>query len=132
MKALGIVAIVVASIAVVIPVFGASWLPLIAGIMAVIAVREEHVLAFVALGINVVNVAFLSPSLKLVDGICDAASGISDAANAFGSAMSEYTGESYDPVSAADCGGGVFWTWMGINLALAAVGVGLHLMNKKA
>ena len=61
MKALGIVAIVVASIAVVIPVFGASWLPLIAGIMAVMAIKE-HVLAFVALGINVVNVAFLSPS----------------------------------------------------------------------
>ena len=132
MKALGIIAIVVASIAVVIPVFGASWLPLIAGIMAVIAVREEHVLAFVALGINVVNVAFLSPSLKLVDGFCDATSGISDAVNDFGAAMSELTGESYDSVSAADCGGGVFWTWMGINLALAAVGVGLHLMNKKA
>ena len=41
MKALGIVAIVVASIAVVIPVFGASWLPLIAGIMAVIAVMGK-------------------------------------------------------------------------------------------
>ena len=41
MKALGIVAIVVASIAVVIPVFGASWLPLIAGIMAVIAMRKS-------------------------------------------------------------------------------------------
>ncbi len=131
MKALGIVAIVVASIAVVIPVFGASWLPLIAGIMAVIAVREEHVLAFVALGINVVNVAFLSPSLKLVDGFCDATSGISDAFNSSMDMMSDITGESYDSVS-ADCGGGVFWTWMGINLALAAVAVGLHLMNKKA
>ena len=132
MKALGIVAIVVASISIVIPVFGATYLPIIAGIMAVIAVREEHVLAFVALGINVVNVAFLSPSLKLVDGFCDAASGVSDSINAFGSALSEYTGESYESVSAADCGGSAFWTWMGINLALAAVGVGLHLMNKKA
>ena len=55
MKALGIVAIVVASIAIIVPVFGATWLPIIAGIMAVIAVRAQHVLAFVALGINVIN-----------------------------------------------------------------------------
>ena len=126
MKALGIVAIVVASIAVVSPVFGATWLPVIAGVMAVIAVREEHVLAFVALGINLVNVAFLSPFLKAGDLICEGA----DAFDELSSSLSAYTGESYGSID-ADCGG-IFWTWMGINLALAAVGVGLHLMNKKA
>ena len=127
MKALGIVAIVVASIAVVIPVFGATWLPVIAGVMAVIAVREEHILSFVALGINVVNVAFLSASIRAADLICEGA----DAFNSGMGALSDLTGESYGSVD-VDCGGGVFWTWMGINLALAALGVGLHLMNKKA
>ena len=127
MKALGIVAIVVASIAVVIPVLGATWLPLIAGVMAVIAVREEHVLSFVALGINIVNVAFLSASIRLADALCDVASTADDALGA----LAALSGESYNSAN-IDCGNGVFWTWMGINLALAAVGVGLHLMNKKA
>ena len=123
MKALGIVAIVVASIAIIVPVFGATWLPIIAGIMAVIAVRAQHVLAFVALGINVINVAFLSASIRAADFLCDGA-------DAFNSALSEFTGD-YGSVD-VDCGGGVFWTYMGINLVLAAVAVGLHFMNKKA
>ena len=135
MKALGIVAIVVSAIAVVIPVFGASWLPLIAGIMAVIAVREEHVLAFVALGINVVNVAFLSPSLKLVDKACELGNDMLEGLNEMSAGLSAVTGESYGTTDASvDCGGGisVFWTWLIIQLVLAAVAVGLHMMNKKA
>jgi hypothetical protein len=127
MKALGIVAIVVASLSIVIPVFGATYLPIIAGIMAVIAVKEQHVLAFVALGINVVNVAFLSASIRAADLLCDGA----DKADELLGALSDFTGESYGSVD-ADCGGSVFWTWMAINLVLLAVGVGLHLMNKKA
>ena len=127
MKALGIVAIVVAAISIVIPVFGATYLPIIAGIMAVIAVKEESTLAFVALGINIVNVAFLSASIRAADLLCSGADAFDDAMDS----LSAYTGESYSSIN-ADCGGGVFWTWMGINLALAAVGVGLHLMNKKA
>jgi hypothetical protein len=132
MKALGIVAIVVASISVVIPFFGATWLPLIAGIMAVIAVKEEHVLAFVALGVNVVNVAFLSASIRIADGIEGLCEGV-DAIDSGLSALADITGESYDSVD-VDCGSGgsVFWTWMGINLALLAVAVVIHLMKKKA
>ena len=126
MKALGIVAIVVASISIVIPVFGATYLPIIAGIMAVIAVREEHVLAFVALGINVVNVAFLSASIRLVDAACDS---VAAGAKAYNDVMSEF-GMSGTDVSCD--GSGMLWTWMGINIALLAAGVGLHLMNKKA
>jgi hypothetical protein len=122
MKALGIVAIVVASISIVIPVFGATYLPIIAGIMAVIAVKEQHVLAFVALGINVVNVAFLSASIRLADAACGALSDFNDA-------MSDY---GYSSTGAECDGGGAFWTWMSINLVLLAAGVGLHLMNKKA
>ena len=121
MKALGIVAIVVASISIVIPVFGATYLPIIAGIMAVIAVREEHVLAFVALGINVVNVAFLSASIRLADAACGALSDYNDV-------MSDY---GYSTDVSCD-GSGMFLTWMGINLVLLAAGVGLYLMNKKA
>tara|TARA_B100001094_G_scaffold239620_1_gene235134 strand:+ start:2467 stop:2838 length:372 start_codon:yes stop_codon:yes gene_type:complete len=123
MKALGIVAIVVAAISIVIPVFGATYLPIIAGIMAVIAVKEESTLAFVALGINIVNVAFLSASIRLADAACDV---MSD----FSAGMEELTGESYG--SATCDGGGAFWTWMGINIALLAVAVGIQLMNKKA
>ena len=110
MKALAIVALVVSAISVVVPVFGATYLPVIAGVMALIAVREEHVLAFVALGINVVNVAFLSWSLYAISEGCKIASG-------FGN----------------DCGIlANFWTWMGINLVLLAAAVGLYLMNKEA
>ena len=123
MKALGIVAIVVAAISIVIPVFGATYLPIIAGIMAVIAVKEESTLAFVALGINIVNVAFLSASIRLADAACDVMSDIS-------AGMEEWTGESYG--NATCDGSGAFWTWMGINIALLAVAVGIQLMNKKA
>lgn len=133
MKALGIVAIVVASISVVIPLFGATWLPVIAGIMAVIAVKEEHVLAFVALGINVVNVAFLSAvTFAIADGVEGLCEGV-DAIDSGLSALADITGESYTSVD-VDCssGGSVFWTWMGINLALLAVAVVIHLMKKKA
>ena len=126
MKALGIIAIVVASIAVVIPVIGATWLPIIAGVMAVIAVRAEHILAFVALGINIVNVAFLSASLKFVDNLCEGNSAVNNALDAYNA----YSGDSLS--TGVDCSGGVFWTYMGINLALAALAVGLHFMNKKA
>ena len=137
MKALGIVAIVVASISVVIPLLGATWLPLIAGIMAVIAVKEEHVLAFVALGINVVNVAFLSAvTFTLADGIESGMEGLCEGVDTIDSglsALADITGESYTSVD-VDCGSGgsVFWTWMGINLALLAVAVVIHLMKKKA
>ena len=72
MKALGIVAIVVSALSIVIPVFGASYLPIIAGIMALIAVRQEPTLAFVALGINIVNVAFLSPILLVASAVAGA------------------------------------------------------------
>ena len=110
MKALAIVAVVVAGIAVVVPYFGGTYLPVIAGVMAVIAVKEQHVLSFVALGINVVNVAFLSWSLYAISEGCKIASG-------FGN----------------DCGPlANFWTWMGLNLVLLAAAVGLYLMNKKA
>lgn len=110
MKALAIVAVVVAGIAVVVPVFGGTYLPVIAGIMAVIAVKEQHVLSFVALGINVVNVAFLSWSLYVIHEGCKIASAFDSGCGVLGN----------------------FWTWMGLNLVLLAAGVGLHLMNKKA
>ncbi len=126
MKALGIIAIVVASIAIVIPVFGATWIPIIAGVMALIAVRAEHVLSFVALGINLVNVAFLSGSLKLADDFCAGNSALNSALDTYNS----YSGDSYS--TGIDCGGGVFWTYMGINLVIAAVAVGLYFMSKKA
>ena len=110
MKALSIVAVVLASISIFVPYFGATYLPVVAGIMAVVAVKEEHVLSFVALGINAINVAFLSWSLYVIHEGCKIASAVD-----------------------ASCGVlGNFWTWMGINLVLLAVGVGLHLTNKKA
>ena len=125
MKALGIVAIVVASISVVIPLFGATWLPLIAGIMAVIAVKEEHVLAFVALGINIINVAFLSPILLV-------ASAVTGCAGEVASGMEEIMSGNYD-VDTPDCGAGsMYWTYLSIHLVAAAIAGVLTYMNKKA
>ena len=110
MKALSIVAVVLASISIFVPYFGATYLPVVAGIMAVVAVKEEHILSFVALGINAINVAFLSWSLYVIHEGCKIASALDSSCGVLGN----------------------FWTWMGINLVLLVAGVVLHLTNKKA
>jgi len=125
MKALGIVAVVVSALSVVIPVFGASYLPIIAGIMALIAVREEPTLAFVALGINIINVAFLSPILLV-------ASAVTGCAGEVASGMEEIMSGNYN-VDTPDCGAGsMYWTYLSIHLVAAAIAGVLTYMNKKA
>ena len=130
MKALGIVAIVVSALSIVIPVFGASYLPIIAGIMALIAVRQEPTLAFVALGINIVNVAFLSPILLVASAVAGCGEEIVSSGMDLYNSFESGTMPSFEE---PDCGAGsMYWTYLSIHLVAAAIAGVLSYMSKKA
>lgn len=66
MKALAILALIFAALAIFIPV-GGIYLAMLCSIMALIAFRSLPSLAGIAFGINIINTAFLSPSIVIMD-----------------------------------------------------------------
>lgn len=64
MKAISIVALVVAALSFFIPVFGV-FTAMAASLLAVISFRWEATLSGIAVGLNIVNTAFFTPSLLL-------------------------------------------------------------------
>mgnify|MGYP000298847107 CR=1 FL=1 len=68
MKALSIVALVLASISFIIPVIGV-FSAMIATLLAVISFRSQATLSGIAIGLNILNTAFFSPSLLLAEGM---------------------------------------------------------------
>jgi hypothetical protein len=62
MKALGIIAMVVAIVSIFVPIVGV-YLTLLAAALAAFAAGEGFVFALVAIGVNVVSLLFLSPML---------------------------------------------------------------------
>lgn len=66
MKAIAIVALVFASLSIFIPV-GGLFIAMFCSLLALISFRSQPTLSGVAFGINIVNTAFLSPSLVLSD-----------------------------------------------------------------
>ena len=68
MKALSIVAIVLAGLASFIPLVG-IWVALISSVMGLIAFRSSTTLSAVAVGLNLANTAFASPSLLLAEAV---------------------------------------------------------------
>ena len=71
MKALAIIAVIFAGLSIFIP-FGGIWLAMFCSVLALISFRSETTLSGVAFGINIVNTAFLSPSLVISDVISSA------------------------------------------------------------
>ena len=95
MKALSIVAIVLAGLAFFIPLVG-IWVALISSIMGLIAFRSQTTLAAVAVGLNLANTAFFTPALLLAEGMNQAEGGGA---------------------------GAVYWSWVGIHVVILVVGI---------
>ena len=70
-KIFGIIAVVVAGISFVIPVMGVFLACFLGSILVALSLKEGAMLGYIAGGLNIINVAFLSPSVA----IASAASG---------------------------------------------------------
>jgi hypothetical protein len=68
MKALAIVALIFACLSIFVPV-GGVFLAMLCSFLALIAFRSQSTLAGVTFGINIVNTAFLSPSLLVAEAV---------------------------------------------------------------
>lgn len=66
MKALSIVAIVLAGISFIIPVVGV-FTAMLASVLALISFRSQATLSGIAIGLNTINTAFFSPSLLIAE-----------------------------------------------------------------
>ena len=106
MKALAIVALVFGSLSIFIPV-GGVFIAMGCSVMAMIAFRSEPTLSGITFGINIINTAFLSPSIVL----SDAAS--SGQFNELGMALGE------DVTAAGD----IYWFYVGFHLVVFAIAV---------
>tara|TARA_B100001248_G_scaffold255030_1_gene234257 strand:+ start:1183 stop:1500 length:318 start_codon:yes stop_codon:yes gene_type:complete len=64
-KVFGILAIVVAGLSFIIPVFGIFLACFVGTPLVVLSLKDGLILGYVAGGLNVINIAFLSPSLAI-------------------------------------------------------------------
>ena len=68
-KVFGIIAVVVAGISFIIPVFGIFLACFLGSILVVLSLKDGATLGYVAGGLNIINVAFLSPSLAIASSV---------------------------------------------------------------
>lgn len=68
MKALAIVALVFGALSIFIPV-GGVFIAMLCSVLALIAFRSQPTLAGITFGINIINTAFLSPSIMISDAV---------------------------------------------------------------
>ena len=66
MKALAIIGLIFASLSIVIPV-GGVFIAMLCSIFALISFRSQPTLSGITFGINIINTAFLSPSVMMAD-----------------------------------------------------------------
>jgi len=66
MKPLAIIALIFAALSIFIPV-GGVFIAMICSVLALISFRSQPTLAGVTFGIDIINTAFLSPSIMLAD-----------------------------------------------------------------
>ena len=64
-KVFGILAVVVAGISFIIPVIGVFLASFLGPILVALSLKDGAILGYVAGGLNIINIAFLSPSLAL-------------------------------------------------------------------
>lgn len=105
MKATAIVALIFSALSIFIPL-GGIFLAMLCSILALICFRSQPTLAGVTFGINVINVAFLSPSIILSDASSSGALDIS-------------TGQSGPATEAGE----IYWFYVGFHLVLLALAI---------
>jgi hypothetical protein len=66
MKALSIVALAFAAVAIFVPVVG-IFIALVCSVLALISFRQQPLFAGIAFGINILNTAFMTPSILIAD-----------------------------------------------------------------
>ncbi len=111
MKALAIVALVFGALSIFIPVAGV-FLAMLCSLMAMISFRSQPTLSGITFGINIINTAFLSPSIMLSD---VASSGAFDLGTSTISAPTE--------------SGEIYWSYVGFHLVLFAVALAWRLVR---
>ena len=67
-KVFGIIAVVVAGISFIIPIIGIFLACFLGTLLVALSLKDGAVLGYVAGGLNIINVAFLSPSLMIASG----------------------------------------------------------------
>ena len=105
MKALVIVALVFSGLAIFIPV-GGVFIAMLCSFLAMIAFRSQPTLSGITFGMNIINTAFLSPSIILSDAV---SSGQLELASTTISAPSE--------------SGDVYWFYVGSHIVLLILAV---------
>ncbi len=70
MKVLGIISMIFAIVAIFVPIVGA-YLTIVCGLLAAFSAGEGITFGLVAIGINILNIIFLSPSLWVMAGMSD-------------------------------------------------------------
>ena len=102
MKALAIVALVLASISIFVPVMGV-FTAMGASVLALISFRSQATLSGIAIGLNIINTAFFSPSLLLAEG------------------MNQVDGQT---------AGELYWFYVGFHLVILVIGGALAYFKK--
>ena len=111
MKALSIVALVFAGLSIFIPVAGV-FLAMLCSVLALISFRSQATLSGITFGINIINTAFLSPSIVISD---MSASGDLN----LGTTVATPTAES----------GEIYWFYVGFHLVLFAIAIVWRLLR---
>jgi hypothetical protein len=111
MKAVAIVALVFGSLSIFIPV-GGIFIAMLCSLMAMVSFRSQPTLSGITFGINIINTAFLSPSIMLSDA---SSSGAID----LGGASTAIPTES----------GQIYWTYVGFHVALFVIAVVWRLIR---
>lgn len=110
MKALAIVALVFGALSIFIPV-GGVFIAMLCSVMAMISFRSQPTLSGITFGINIINTAFLSPSIMLSDASSSGAIDLGTASSA--------------PTEAGE----IYWFYVGFHLVLFVIAVVWHLIR---
>ena len=102
MKALSIIAIVLAGISFIIPLVGV-FTAIVASLLALISFRSQATLSGIAIGLNIISTAFFSPSLLIAEGVNQAD---------------------------GQAAGELYWAYVGIHLVALAIGGALAYFKK--
>ena len=103
MKALAIIALIFAGLSIFIPV-GGVYIAILCSLLALISFRSQPTLSGITFGINIINTAFLSPSILLGDA---ASSGAFDTASSVTESPTE--------------AGTIFWSYVGFHIIVLII-----------
>lgn len=111
MKALSIVALVFAALSIFIPV-GGVFIAMLCSLMALVSFRSQPTMSGITFGLNIINTAFLSPSIMLSDA---ASSGALDVGTTTTAAPTE--------------AGEIYWAYVGFHVVLFVVSIVWRLVR---